>query len=46
MKLLTNYDFIDPATGTKNEILWISNDNLNKHGLDDKYFNIFIALWH
>ncbi|WP_193210277.1 Mbov_0399 family ICE element protein, partial [Mycoplasmopsis agalactiae] len=32
-----NYDpFIDPATGTKKEILWISNDNLKNHGLDDK----------
>ncbi|QQH25501.1 hypothetical protein HYE15_00870 [Mycoplasmopsis bovis] len=27
--------FIDLATGTKIEILWISNVNLKKHGLDD-----------
>ncbi|QQH55019.1 hypothetical protein HYD66_00880 [Mycoplasmopsis bovis] len=35
--LILDYDpFIDPVTGTKKEILWISNDNLKKHGLDDK----------
>ncbi|WP_036433045.1 Mbov_0399 family ICE element protein, partial [Mycoplasmopsis agalactiae] len=29
-----NYDpYIDPATGTKKQILWISHDNLNNHKL-------------